>query len=90
VITTVAGTEFSFPPTPLASLETPLGRLADLVVDTKGSVYVSDSENNRVFGLTPGGILTVIAGNGIEGFSGDGGPATNASIRGQLGAGLLR
>jgi uncharacterized repeat protein (TIGR01451 family) len=45
---------------------------------TASSVAIS-SQVKKVDGLT--GIITSIAGNGIMGFSGDGGPATSATIR---------
>lgn len=49
-------------------------------MDTAGNVYVSDEDNHLVAKISPDGILTVVAGNGIPGFSGDGGPATSAAI----------
>ncbi|HEY8969103.1 MAG TPA: hypothetical protein VIM64_08415, partial [Puia sp.] len=49
--------------------------------DPAGNMYISEYSNNRVRkvdGHT--GIISTIAGNGIIGFSGDGGPAVNASF----------
>ena len=43
-----------------------------------GSLYIADSDNNRVRRISPDGIITTVAGNGTAGFSGDGGPATEA------------
>ena len=80
VITTFAGTEFTFPRTPLPALSAPLGQVAGVAVDTHGSVYIADTGNNLVLQYTPDGQLTVVAGNGIAGFSGDGGLATSASL----------
>jgi sugar lactone lactonase YvrE len=50
--------------------------------DASGNLYIADPSFNftRVFKVTPAGQLTVVAGNGVAGFSGDGGPATNASL----------
>src|SRR5579862_3489014 len=82
VITTVAGTSWSFPPTPIAALEAPLGNSSgsDVILDAGGNLYITDLVNNLVMKVSPGGVLTVVAGNGVEGFSGDGGPAVNAAL----------
>ncbi|HMZ17008.1 MAG TPA: RHS repeat-associated core domain-containing protein [Blastocatellia bacterium] len=45
-----------------------------------GSVYITDIVNHRVRRVMPDGIIRTIAGNGTAGFSGDGGPATQASL----------
>src|ERR1035441_10095668 len=80
VITTVAGTDPSFPISSIQALSAPLGPLEDVAVDAQGNLYASDSANNIVVWITPNGVLTVVAGNGKAGFSGDGGPATSASL----------
>ncbi|HEY3834985.1 MAG TPA: SBBP repeat-containing protein [Bryobacteraceae bacterium] len=79
-ISTVVGTDFSFPPTPVQAQAAPTGAAAGLAIDSAGNLYVSDMSNSLVFKVDNQGILTVVAGNGIAGFSGDGGPATNASF----------
>jgi uncharacterized protein (TIGR03437 family) len=48
-------------------------------VDTKGNVYIADTDNNRVRKVA-GGKITTIAGTGTEGFSGDGGTAVTAQL----------
>src|SRR5271157_2250007 len=88
IITTVAGTDFVFPTTPLPALNAPLGGVQGVAVDAQGNVYAADSSNNIVVRISPNGMLTVVAGNGIAGFSGDGGPATSASLNGPLGVAL--
>src|ERR1035437_1426654 len=80
VIQTVAGTDPSFPISSIQALSAPLGPLEDVAVDAQGNLYASDSANNIVVWITPNGVLTVVAGNGKAGFSGDGGPATSASL----------
>jgi uncharacterized protein (TIGR03437 family) len=80
IITTVAGTNWAFPPTPLAAKNAPLGNVGGVAVDAKGNVYIADLENSLVEKVTPGGVLTVVAGNGLAGYSGDGGPATSAEL----------
>ncbi len=55
-----------------------------VAVDTAGNVYIADTLNSRVRMLTATKIVTV-AGNGIVGYSGDGGPAINAELAGPTG-----
>jgi uncharacterized protein (TIGR03437 family) len=80
VITTVAGTDFTFPTNVTLATNAPLGRLEGVAVDSQGNVYGADSDNNLVVQINPQGIIRVVAGNAIGGFSGDGGPATSASL----------
>ncbi len=79
VITTVAGngtTGFSGDNGPATSAQLqPWG----VAVDSAGSVYIADAQNNRIRKVTNGVIITV-AGNGTPGFGGDNGPATNAAL----------
>ena len=53
---------------------------AAVALDASGNNYVSDTYFNQVFPITPGGVISVYAGNGQPGFSGDGGPATAAQL----------
>src|SRR5689334_13736990 len=48
--------------------------------DGAGGFYVASSTQNRIYRVAADGTLTVIAGNGIPGFSGDGGPASSAQM----------
>ena len=48
--------------------------------DKWGNVFIAESGINRIRKVDTNGIITTIAGNGIPGYSGDGGPATSASI----------
>jgi sugar lactone lactonase YvrE len=59
-----------------ASLYSPLG----LACDAYGNLYIADSSNNRVRKVDVKGVITTVAGNGTSGFSGEGGPATNAAF----------
>lgn len=52
----------------------------DVAVATDGSLYIADAFNHRIRRVGPDGLITTIAGNGVSGFSGDGGPATSASL----------
>jgi len=52
-----------------------------VAVDQEGNLYISDSFNSCIRKVSAGtGIITTIAGTGIEGYSGDGGPANDAQI----------
>jgi sugar lactone lactonase YvrE len=54
---------------------------SDMLLDTAGNLYIADSFNNRVRKVDVYGIITTVAGNGQQGvYSGDGGPATAASL----------
>ena len=55
VITTVAGTVFTFPSQPLPALSAPLGKVSGVASDAKGNVYVADPDNNLVLRIAPDG-----------------------------------
>ena len=49
-------------------------------VDGAGNVYIGDNQNNVIRKVDNSGIITTIAGNATNGFSGDSGPAVSASL----------
>jgi len=51
-----------------------------VVIDGPGNVYIADFDNDRIRKVNTSGIISTVAGNGIRGFSGDGGPATAAEL----------
>ncbi len=60
-----------------------------LVMDTQGNMYVSDCfSRNQVFRIAADGVVSVIAGTGVAGYSGDLGPATAAKLNCPSGLGL--
>ena len=56
----------------------------DVLADASGNVYIADTGHSRVRRVAPDGTITTVAGNGnssdVNGFTGDGGPATAAVI----------
>jgi sugar lactone lactonase YvrE len=86
VITTVAGNGTEGfggegGPATSAQLNAPSG----VAVDTAGNLFIADRNNNRIRKVTPGGVISTVAGNGTQGFSADGGPATSAQLNAPLG-----
>ncbi len=82
VITTIAGKQFSGPlgdggAATNASLSQPYG----IAVGLSGELFIADNFHARVRRVGTDGIISTVAGNGTAGSSGDGGAATNASIR---------
>jgi uncharacterized protein (TIGR03437 family) len=57
-----------------------LSDFTGLALDAAGNLYIADASNRRVRKVTPAGIISTIAGTGVEGFSGDGGQATSAQL----------
>ncbi|HET7467030.1 MAG TPA: LuxR C-terminal-related transcriptional regulator [Candidatus Dormibacteraeota bacterium] len=57
----------------------PIQLAIGLVFAPDGTLYIAD-RGNRVWKRTPDGVLTLFAGNGQEGFGGDGGAATEAKL----------
>jgi uncharacterized protein (TIGR03437 family) len=50
------------------------------VADAAGNVYLADTTNQRIRKIDTSGIINTVAGNGKQGYSGDGGPATSAML----------
>ena len=59
-----------------AALNAPNG----IAVDQQGNIFIADSQNHRIRKIDTRGIITTVAGNGERGYSGDGGPAVEASL----------
>ncbi|HLH44532.1 MAG TPA: IPT/TIG domain-containing protein [Bryobacteraceae bacterium] len=80
-ITTIAGTGaagYAGDGGPAAQAQ--LNGPAALALDSSGNLYIADSGNHVVRKISPGGIITTIAGNTMSASSGDGGLATAASL----------
>src|SRR5262249_25248345 len=63
-----------------AAVSQPLPTVTDAAVDSNGNYYISSQNGNKVFKVTPGGVLTTFAGTGTAGSVGDGGLATAAQL----------
>lgn len=62
------------------ALEARLKGPAGMAWDAAGNLYIADSQNHRVRMVTREGVIRTIAGTGVAGSSGDGGPAAEASL----------
>jgi sugar lactone lactonase YvrE len=87
LITTFAGNQrYAFSgdggPATQASMEYP----QSVVFDATGNAYVLEENGVRIRRVTPGGIISSVAGTGLAGFSGDGGPSQAATLRYPLGS----
>jgi sugar lactone lactonase YvrE len=63
-----------------AATSASLARPRGLSVDALGNIYVADSDNNRIRLIAKTGTIMTLAGNGSQGFTGDGGAAVNATL----------
>jgi RHS repeat-associated protein len=81
IITTVAGTGvYGYSgdegPAAQARLYSPV----DLAIDSLGNLFIADTGNRRIRKIDPSAMITTVAGIGTAGYSGDGGPATEAEL----------
>ncbi len=70
-----SGRQVHEPPLPIA-FRTPKG----VAAATDGTLYVSETDSARILAVRPDRTVTVFAGTGVPGFSGDGGDATQAQL----------
>lgn len=82
VITTIAGTDSAgYNGEGLAATDAKLNDPVGVAIDAVGVVYIADKGNNRLRMITPAtSRLITVAGNGMPGYSGDGGAATAAQL----------
>jgi sugar lactone lactonase YvrE len=67
-------------PNDLNALHASIGYAGSVARDAAGNTYVADSYSSHIFKVDTSGNLTVVAGNGTLGYSGDGGLATSAAL----------
>jgi uncharacterized protein (TIGR03437 family) len=77
VITTVAGGGTSYPGDNGPATSADIGA-SGVAVDSAGNLYIAD-DSTRIRKVS-NGVITTVAGNGISGLSGDGGPATSGEM----------
>ncbi len=58
---------------------------SDVAIGPDGSLYIAEGQSNRVRRVDTAGIITTVAGTGSAAFSGDGGPATQATLNNPAG-----
>ncbi len=71
-------------PATIAGLSSPNG----VTVDAAGNLYIADTGDQRVREVTANGTITTIAGDGDIGSTGDGGPATSATLNAPIAVAL--
>lgn len=80
IITTIAGTGVAGYAPDGAKADTAfIEGVADILVDGMGNIFFKDKYRIRKIASNTG-VLSTLAGNGIDAYSGDGGPATAAAI----------
>ncbi|NOT61416.1 MAG: hypothetical protein HOP19_14455, partial [Acidobacteria bacterium] len=89
VISTVAGNgERGFSgdgaPATQAALNDPSG----VAIDAAGNLFIADTGNHCIRKVAPDGTITTVAGNGLAGLSGDGGPGRSATLNSPTGLAL--
>ncbi|MGA1870687.1 MAG: RHS repeat-associated core domain-containing protein [bacterium] len=82
IISTIAGNGPGYSGDDGSAVYAELAAPKDVAVDNAGNIYIADTCNNCIRRIDPSGIITTIAGNPDKyGYSGDGGPAVEASFR---------
>jgi sugar lactone lactonase YvrE len=80
-IATVAGNgSYDFQGDGVPAVAAPISGTLGIAVDAAGSLYFADAGNNRVRKVLADGTIATVAGTGVAGYSGDGGPATAAQL----------
>jgi uncharacterized repeat protein (TIGR02059 family) len=82
IITTVAGNsqEKGYSGDGGPATQALLSKPSGIAVGPDGSLYIADWDNHSIRCVGPDGIINTVAGTGVAGFSGDGGPASKAQL----------
>jgi RHS repeat-associated protein len=82
IISTFAGNgQYGFSGDGGPAIQAALVSPSSLAIDRVGNVYLSSEWHTRIRKVNTQGIITTVAGNGQEGYSGDGGPAVQANLK---------
>ncbi len=80
-VTTTAGTGvLGYTGDSAAASSATLASPSAVAYDANGNLYLADAQNHVVREIASSGQITTVAGNGIEGYGGDSGPATSALL----------
>jgi hypothetical protein len=86
IINTVAGGGTFSGPATSADISSPI----TVAQDAAGNTYIALNQAAVILQISPTGQVSVVAGNGSQGFSGDNGLAINASLFNPLGVAVDR
>jgi RHS repeat-associated protein len=81
IINTVAGTgQAGYNGDNIPATQAKLAGPSGLALGADGSLYIAEILGHRIRKVAPNGVITTVAGTGTAGYSGDGGPATQAQL----------
>src|ERR1700730_11963741 len=79
-ITTYAGNDAIFAGNGQPAVTAQLAQSTGVAVDSRGNVFIAATGLQMILKVARDGIITVVAGDGLNRFAGDGGLATSASL----------
>jgi len=86
IISTVAGNgNIGYNGDSILATKANLSFPTDIAIDKQDNLYITEVNGSRVRKVDVNGIISTVAGNGIQGYSGDGGLATLATLSGSYG-----
>ena len=81
IITTFAGADVTYPGTSFSALSASFGELGGVAVSPSGDVYFASQSRHMILRFNPAlNSVSIFAGTGTGGYSGDGGPAASATL----------
>ena len=85
MITTIAGDGTpNFSGDNGAAISATLNGPGGIALDAAGNLYIADFGNNRVRMVSAAAVITTVAGSGTQGYTGDSGAATSATLNGPV------